>query len=69
MDSGLVGSSCNEALFVRIFVLCYLGIQYNNGISLSLSEDNIPCDESISHLEKLTDVQWDSALVKMPARE
>ena len=22
-----------------------LGVQYNNGISLSLSEDDIPCDE------------------------
>ena len=33
----------NNALSIR--VLCNLGIQYNNGISLSISEDDTPCDE------------------------
>ena len=51
--------SSNKALFLG--VLCNLGVQYNNGISLS--EDDIPCDErtdlwleSISCLEK--SVAW-----------
>ena len=64
LDSSLVAQvddlACNKALFIRIFV-CNLGIQYNNGtISLSLSEDDMPCDErtdlwleSSSCLEKL----------------
>ena len=30
-------------VFIRSFV--NLGVQYNNEISLSLSEDDIPCDE------------------------
>ena len=61
LDSGLVEQVDDPAIkrCLKGF-LCNLGIQYNNGISLSLSEDDISCDErtdlwleSISCLEKL----------------
>ena len=39
--------------FIRI--LCNLGIQYNNRISLSLSEGDIPCDDRLLILVGLGD--------------
>ena len=48
LDSGLVEQvddpAILKALFICIFVL-FRYIQYNSRISLSLSEDDIPCDE------------------------